>query len=548
MMKYCPKYYQSLTLKVTRQSSLLSKVKKIKKLKKFTGLFKDNLPQKLWFVLLANHRKEIEEIPEMIPIGKDPRLPRFFRKQLSLQKIKFFFNVKSLSFSSRLSNQRFDSGHWDYLESIKELFVRYVRNLRRLKTVEASMAKWIFEKLGRMSRFLNRLEKFKVDIANPESKVLELLESKQTFLHVTDLDLYGKFYSVFSRFPESCKNLRSLSFDFSSLADQKTEFLHFLTSLQGLPRLISLKSVWQSEVMHLWGYFKPQSSLRYLKLKFKDLNLNQEEAVTHWEEIKELDELELDIFCWKAQDILLMRRFITMILKKVQKLRSLKLSVSMDNLTGKNVVYQPFFIEEVPHLYESLERFEHTLHLWGSNDLIRFDLEIMKPFANLKELKLEGRCDFYENVEKSVILLEKNQKKGEYPVLELNLRAREEEKDWLRITLEKIGAVKRVDRNLKTLISLSYDTNSDFEDLFEDLYSRIQSIKMIKGLVVRLSLFESADNSVILDEKIREVLNKYPQQIRNLMVKLENTYESLEYIKIDGEKEQTFHDRSWLEN
>jgi len=71
VLKYSPKYYKSLAIEIRPFSPLLSKIKKIKKLKKFSGRagasFKEILPQNLWFNLLKNNRKEIEESPQIFP-------------------------------------------------------------------------------------------------------------------------------------------------------------------------------------------------------------------------------------------------------------------------------------------------------------------------------------------------------------------------------------------------------------------------------------------------------------------------------------------------
>jgi len=100
ILKYFPKYYHNLTLEISSQSPLLSKLKRIKKLKKFTGHLKSNLPQQIWFNLLENNHREIEEIPRIsysnIPGWAQPNL----LETVYEAKTKVFLEAKEGSASS----------------------------------------------------------------------------------------------------------------------------------------------------------------------------------------------------------------------------------------------------------------------------------------------------------------------------------------------------------------------------------------------------------------------------------------------------------------
>ncbi len=73
--------------------------------------------------------------------------------------------------------------------------------------------------------------------------------------------------------------------------------------------------------------------------------------------------------------------------------------------------------------------------------------------------------------------------------------------------------------------------------LFEKLCDDIHSVGIIKGLVLDLSLNDDTSSSQIPAEKVREVLRKYPE-IRNIRVLFSNRGGSINFVKMDGEKEQ----------
>jgi len=551
--KYSPKYYQGLTLEVTRQGSLLSKVKKIKKLKKFTGLFKDNLPQKLWFVLLANQRKEIEEIPQVISKKVSLRYSQSFWKRLTLQRIKYFLNMRS-PFRSR-GNDDSRRNDFENILLVKESFVKYLGNMRKLKHLEIlirednySQAKWLINKLNGMNNaFFSRLESLSIDLKTRKMKIQELFQNKTIFSHVTDLNFLVKFDPIFCEVLESCKNLRSLSFDFLNVSDQKPEFLRFLAGILSLSQLKSLEFAWPCEAKHFWNHFKPQPSLRYLKFRFDtphlikdgvfDLEAKDQDLVTHWEDIKELDGLEFNIAYVNPTDIILVRFFITKVLKKVRKLGSLKCWMMNPVESNDSLTYEPFLVQEVPHLYESLEKFEYALYNYPIVDSKNFDLKILKPFKGLNVVKLEGNVVFYKNIEEMVSLLEGSQRR--YPMLEVRV-ASKCEPYWVRDTLEKIQKIKIDERDLRIVIELAFH-RGPFRKLFEKLCKNIQATKRINGLTISLSFVEYEDSGWFSEEEVKGVLKKYAE-IRNLMVEFGNAEKTLGYITLDGEKEQLWVD------
>jgi len=254
--------------------------------------------------------------------------------------------------------------------------------------------------------------------------------------------------------------------------------------------------------------------------------------VAHWEDIQELDALTLNVVCHQPENIIFARQFITMILKKVRKIRLLNYQMSGPQLAGD----EPFFVEEVPHLYESLEKFEHSLWDWGSQRSAKFDLKIMKLFRNLKELKLGGSSVTYENVEEVVSLMEENQREGDkIPTLEIKINSMLDQ-DWLGETFRSIEKIRREDKALEMLIDLGFK-DEDLFDLLERLCQGIQAVKAIKGLVISLTLENNGDVSALTIEKLREVLNK-SGEVHNLKIVLYNASGLLTYSKLEGEKEQ----------
>ena len=544
ILKYSPKYYKNLTLETSFYSPFLSKVKKIKKFKRFTGLFKGYLPQGLWFNLLASPRKEIEEIPQICSVKKSIKPSESSKKRLEQQKIRFFPNMTRALLSE-----------WKvlYLEDdcenllfIQEHFVRYVLGMRKLKNLKIKMfvntdmyskAAWILQKLDKMSRFLNRLEFFILEIKAEGVNVQDLFQNKNVLSHLTGLSLSGDFDPIFAEIPQRCKNLNGLSLDFPKSIDEKPEFQTLVTSIRSLAHLQSLNFVWSKHSIHLWHHFKPQPSLQHLMLEFGDSNFIREGpelepgVVGHWDNINEVDVLELKVSWKSGEEMLFMKQFITMILKKVRRLRSLKIRIMSPRIPG--FTYELFSVEGVPHLYESLERFEQIIVFGFGNAYSTFDLKILKPFRNLKRLNLGGAFVFSENIEDMVELLEANQKKGEYSELKINASQHN-----VRGILKRIEKVKRMDSNLQMKIKFVSQSRSLIGTL-DRMCNDIQSVKPIKGLEICLDLDNFKDFAELPSEGLKEVLKKY-SSLRNLVVWASNFEESLEYIKIDGEKVQMF--------
>jgi len=552
ILKYAPKYYKSLTIQATCQSPLQSKVKKIKKLKVFTGYFDRHLSQKLWFNLLGNNRKEIEEFPQISSNKMRVRPSKAFWEKLNQQKLKNFWNVTRIWLPKWRESYLIDN--LDNFLSSKERFVKYLWGLRRLKSLKIMAkdsnydeVKWVLAKLNRMGRLLSRLETLSLDVRTYNNNIQEFFQNKTFFSHLTGLGLFERFDPIFAEILFTSKNLNSLSLDFESGVDQKPEFTNFLTSMQHLSQLKRLQFDWPTDGKPFWSHFKPQPSLEYFLLRVEVHELTDagfleedkaEDLVGHWEDLKELRVLEFSLSCSNPEDFNVVRLFMTRMLKKVQKLKTLKLWVGapLEN-DGSHKTYEPFLVEDVPHLYETLERFEYQLSSWTDDRFAKFDLKVLEPFRNLRSLKLEGNVEYCENLEGIVSVLEGNQK---YPELELNLRkSTESPADWLRSTLKNLESTKRAEKNLKIIIDLTIGLK-DYIEILQRFCDAIQSAKTIKGLGICLNLNEYVDDYPQLAiEQVRELLSRYPG-IRNLEVRLSNGTESLEFIKIDGEKEQFF--------
>jgi len=542
ILKYSPKYYKNLALQVKPQNRLLSKIKKIKKLKKFTGHCKDFLlPQKVWFNLLVNSRKDIEEIPEIT--CKEPlrtRLDKPFWNRLNSKKIQFFYNVKAIS-------------EWNRIAVLKESFVKHLLGMRKLETLKISVrdetydeTKLMIKELNRMDRFLCRLGTLGIDFQVLQKNHQELAQYKVFFSYVTAICIESKFDPIYTDILQMSKNLKSFSFAFFNNIDEFV-YVNFLKSLQPLSQLKELGFHWPNNVRDFWSYFKHQSSLRYLSLRFSGFDLMNEslfrdnsetkDVVGHWKDLKELEVLQLSVSYSKPQELQNIKKFIGLILQKAHKLRFLKLWIQdYFKKSESSSKYESFIIEDMSHLYESLEVFEYHLSGWNNSYFAKLDLGLMKPFQNLKKLKLQGTYISCENVEEAVCLLEENQKEGETSVLEIKIKGIFEQ-DWLGESLKKIEKIKRKDRDLKLIFNLTFGTNNTLK-LLEKLCKNIKAVKTIKGLEICLvfEYHESFSESPI--EKVRKVLSKYRGR-RVLRVLFDGIFGKLECIKV-GEKMHYF--------
>jgi len=431
----------------------------------------------------------------------------------------------------------------DPLITTPGLFVKYLWNLRRLRSLEIRIrednyeqAKWVLEKLGGVKKLFGSLEAFFIDAETEALNIQELFQNKNLLSHLTDLRLSVPFDPTFAEIPLICKNLKSLALDFTQGVDEKPEFRSLLTSMQHLAQLKSLFFIWPDEARNFWGHFKPQSSLRQLTLTFAPFQLVNEglfggdtvpkDAVGHWEDIQELDVLKFHVSYEEGDETNFAKQFLTMILKKVRKVHTLRYWIA-----GSPMSDEPFFVEEVPHLYETLERFEHFLSNWSYEGPLKFDLKVMKPFRKLKEVNLDGCEIIYENVEEIVSLLEENQKEGVLKIQSSSMP----DPGWLGETLKKIENIKKFDSDLEILIDLSFTTRY-LLDLLEMFFQGIQAVKAIKGLAISLTIFGNDDFSPPV-ERIREILNKY-SEIKNLELLLYSGNDVLRYRRLDGEKRQ----------
>jgi len=542
ILKYFPKYEKSLILQGSCRNALLSRVKRIKKVKRFTGYLKDNFQQSIRLHVLTNNQKEIEEIPQIYANKFHEGLSQAF---LNRQKLKLFLNLKTLRITSPMTD-------FDNFGSL----VQYIGNMKNLKSLKIILtdenynwAMWVIEKVNKVPTLLHRLETLSLEAKTYGRDLEELFQNNDFLSHLTGLKLDVKFDPIICTIPETCQNLRSLSINFQfSLYHKSSGFVQFLTGIQSLAYLRNLEFTWPRYMKNFWSHFKPQPSIRSLKLQLETSDLIREglfaenvDLLGHWEEIKELDTLEFSNSHFNdEQEIVLMKLFVTNVLKKINKLRSFKCSSRVGFSEDVSLEYEPFLVEEVPHLYEGLEKFEYSLAVWPLSGTPKFDLEIMKPFRTLKEFKLEGDGVAYENIHKAVSLLEKNQKEGEDLTFELKLTESNDplSSDWLRETLMGIQKVKRRESCLKTTIEMAFKTGP-FVDLLDELCDAIQSVNTVQGLVICLNFEDINDFSPLPVEEVKKVLNKY-SAMRNIRVSLSNGTAGLEFIKLEKEKEQFF--------
>jgi len=560
LLKYSPKYYNTLSLEVTNENALQSKIKRIKKLKNFKGYFKGNLPPKQWLNLLANTRKEIEELPQIATIQSNIRLNQLFWARLTLWKIRFFPNIIRTFLPRRRLDFRFiqdqDDGSF-----IKKSFMGHLRNIRKVKTLEMSPneannegEQWMREKLNGMSQFLNRLDNLTLKLSSNNVNIQELLKNQGLLSNLTSLILSSslKFDHNLVMILQMCKKLRFLSVGLK-WGVNNPEFLEFLTSIQSLPQLVGLEFDLPKGLKKYWSSFKPQTSLRSLKLRLDISDLvktglignKTKDILGHWEDIKEFDELEFRTSCKNIDDLIFLRMFITMVLKKVHKVKSFKCFVFSDSEDlDSSLTSEPFLVEEVPHLYGSLENFEYTLQTAsGDRAYLNFDMKRMRVFRNLKEFKLDGNGLYPENIEEIVSLLEENEKEGDFPTLEIKLGSISSS-GWLKDAVEKIEKVKRSDKNLKIKLDLKFRTDNfaGAELRFlDELCNAIKSVGFIKGLVAGLGFYARGNITPVSIEALKEVMSKHGE-MRNLVVELGYLHIFLQYRKIDGEKEQFFED------
>jgi len=553
ILKYAPKYYKSLTLQATCQSPLLSKVKKIKKLKAFTGYFNRHLPQQLWFDLLGNNRKEIKEAPQIFSSKKNIRPGLSFWKRLNQQKLKHFWNLTRIW----LPKQTFDYFNRDNFLSSKESFVKHVWNLRKLKSLEILVQsskddnlKWVLGKLDGMDRLFKRLETLCLDLGIESDNLQVLFQNKRLFSHVTGLNLVLGFEPTFAEIPFICKKLNSLSLSCQRGIDEKPEFRSFLTSVRQLTQLKSLVFSGPGDGKNFWGHFKPQPSLEHLSFSmipesFINAGLfdgdKLKDVVAHWEDIKELKTLGFGLSCSNFEEFRVMRMFMTSVMKKVQKLKALNFWVGTPlRASDCQKMCEPFFVEDVPHLYESLENFGYQLDSWTDNRFVPFVMETLKPFRNLKSLSLGGDMITYGNIEEIVSLLEGNQGEGEYPVLGLNLKMPIDfSAEGLGNILKLVQGIKNTDKNLEIILDFKFVLKEGYLEILEGLCMGVESVRRIKGVKIYLSFKDNYDESQFPIEQVRELLGRYPG-VWNLNIVLSNYNENLKFIKIDGEKEQFF--------
>jgi len=408
---------------------------------------------------------------------------------------------------------------------------------------------------------LQKLENIKLMVQSKDLDLHELFENNHNLMsHLTGLEFswkLGRFDPKLEIIPQMCKNLKYLSVGLDRFFTQSSaKFTQFLVSIQKLPKLESLKLACSKDMKLFWDLFKPQSSLKNLKLhlnfplmikeglfgeNIKDRKLEKYEGlVSHWEDgLNNLEEIDLIFGCSNADEFILLRFFVTIILKKTLKLKSFRCAIYIPELKAI-VGYEPFLVEEVAHLYESLERFEAMIISIGSKNCFNFDLKLLKDFKNLKAVKLHGNGLGYGNIEEAVDLLDK-EKNRSLAVLELKGREVSDlDLEWVKETLKKLSKAK----NMKILMELKEkrDFLQDGDIRFlESFCGMIKEARYIKGLEIHLQLFAQRER-LSTKEEVKRVLSRYPE-LRNVVVLMGCFDGSVQFRRIDGEIEQLFIDK-----
>jgi len=579
-LRYFPKYYHHLIIETTQKDALLSKIKRIKRLKKFTGLFKQNIPQaSLWLNLLRDTRKTIEEVPILGSTSSRLRVNQLFWRKLYHQNLKSFLNITRVG-SQRLVNALiFEDQFMNPM--MKNLFIHYIKGMRKLKELKISVdlknfkeIKWLFGKLDKMKGLLCALEHIKLEFIDNGLAISELFQCKNVLHYLTSLKFSWRlteFDPNICIIPQICPNLTSLSMGLERFFTEDPEFIKFLEEVQRLPKLISLQFSWSKDLKLFWSHFKPQSSPRSLNLSFdaseiltqglfgtddrdyllemmksKDLTRNLfADLIKDWDsDIKELENIEFNIYCSRLDDVPVASVFITGVLHKVQKLTCFKCQILKQVEWAFNSVdYEPFVIKSVPHLYESLEKLEIQIESGRLNcrPQLSFDLKKLKVFKNLKAIKLSGEEFSEVNIEEAIILLEDNQKEGGYPLLELEGFG-VYSKEGLKNMLERISQAKRPDKCLKIQLDLSSQVGMGGDEIeyLESFCKVIQESKVIEGLQLELFLSD-IDTAKPNELAVKKILRKYPE-MKNVVISLDYFDGLVKCIRVDGEKEQFFVD------
>jgi len=564
LLRYFPKYYKTLRLRVTGQNPLLSKIKRIKKIKQIKNLSwasgKGPI-KKNWLALFGNNRRDIEEIPQTAPF--DPiGIPIYsFWTELSLREARFFYNIRRHSLP--VGNEKGSSSKKTLSLPVGRTLLKFLKNMswhnKRLEIYvdkeNYDQVKWILERFKNTEGSLSILKMLKIEITMQGLDLYELLENKTVFSHLRDLSFFWelrRFDQSLGMIPQICKNLRSLSIRFERFFYESPEFPSFLLSVQELPKLETLKFRWLKDAKEFLKYLKPPSSLKHFRLSFSATDLieggsmesrdihSYTNLVEHWEDIKDLETLECNYECESHEEVHFMRVFVTMVLKKVLKLKSFRCQLCLqEELSKSPPMFEPFVTDQVPHLYESLQNFRARLcDCYFPLLPIQFDLKVLKPFKGLKKIKLTGERISYVNVEEAVEILENNQKENGV-LTKLSLSGMTiESKGELKGTLERISNAKRVEKDLKIDLGLTLyrmDEENKTQDL-DGLCSVVNSIKPIKGLLLRLYLIECSGAN--LDE-MRRIIERFPG-MQNCIIQLCSFSDRFYYVKIDGTKEQLF--------
>jgi len=563
-------------IETTRKSALLSKIKRIKRLKKFTGLFKQKTPQApLWLKSLRNARKNIEEVPILGSIDFSLGVNQLFWRKLYHQNLKSFLNITRVGSQRIADDLIFDDHFMNPL--IKNSFIKYLKGMSKLKELNISVdfknfkeIKWLFGKLDKMNGLLYALEDIKLEFIENDSAMLKLLQYRNVLHSLTSLKFSGrsvKFDPDICIIPQVCPNLTSLSMGFERFFAEIPGFINFLEGVQRLPKLISLQFSWAKDLKLFWSYFKPQSSLRSLSLSFDASNILPEklfgtddrdylleitkskdlatnlfaDLIKNWDsDIKQLENIEFNITCHQLEDLSLASLLITGVLQKVQKLTCFRYEISKQVKYELDFMdWEPFSIRNVPHLYDSLKKLEIDIENFQliCRPQLSFDLKKLRVFKNLKAIRLVGKEFSKVNIEEAIQIIEENQKKGEYPELELKHIGIDSK--GLRRILDKISTAKRVDKNLKIKLNW-YFYNEDDEDaieILEGFYQVMQGVKAIKGLKLELGLGHLGISPD--DLEVKRILREYPE-VKNIEVQMNYSSSAIFYFRVDGEKEQFF--------
>jgi len=425
--------------------------------------------------------------------------------------------------------------------------------MRRLKRLKVTVEKDNYEEvkgiaggLEKMKRLLAQFERLQLYVDGYDMDIQDLFDNKNFMSRLTSLEFqrdFPKWCPSLRNIPLACKNLRYLSLRFKDFFSESPGFRDFLVSIRDMPKLEGVEFQCEKNMKEFLKAFRPKASLRYLNLhlEFPDMDLTTinlkskdlrryENLVRHWEDLHQLETLEMNLVCRSNEMMPFLRILVTMILKKIPKLKSFKCWICIgEDIDCPPSSYAPFFIDQVPHLYESLKKFRTSFcDCYPLPSNVSLNLGALKVFKNLKKTKIRGEGLRFVKIKEMIELLEKKR------LSSLNLKAIQiSSKNDLKRILEEISKAKRTEgSNLKVKLELEFIVKPQGEEIkyLKKFCHVIESVKPIKGLLLSLNLLDCSEPPI---EKMRAVMKQYPN-LQNCIIGLYSLIERLEYCKIDG--------------